>query len=48
MGNYKSTKEELRNHLFARIPLVLIKSSERERVERMLRELAAEMRISIY
>ena len=48
MGNYKSTKDELKNQLFARIPLILIKSSERERVERMLRELAFEMKIGIY
>ena len=48
MGNYNITKEEIRNYLFARIPLVIIRSSERERVERLMRELAVEMKISIY
>lgn len=48
MGNYKTTKEEIRNHLFARVPLVVIRSSERERAERLLRELAVEMKITIH
>lgn len=48
MGNYKDTKEEIRNHLYARVPLVIINSSERERVERMFRELANEMKTPIY
>ncbi|MDO4623170.1 MAG: AAA family ATPase [Eubacteriales bacterium] len=48
MGNYKETKEEVRNNLFARVPLVVIHSSERERVERMLRELAAELKTGIF
>ncbi|MBQ8559441.1 MAG: AAA family ATPase [Tyzzerella sp.] len=48
MGNYIDTKEEVKNHLFARVPLIIINSSERERVERMFRELAAEMKTSIY
>lgn len=48
MGNYIETKEEIKNHLYARVPLIIIKSSERERVERMFREMASEMRSSIY
>lgn len=48
MGNYNSTKEEIRNHLFARVPLVIVKSSERERIKRMMRELAVEMKANIY
>lgn len=48
MGNYRTTKLEVRNHLFARVPLIVIKSSERERVERMMRDIAAEMRINIF
>jgi len=47
MGNYRETKAELRNYLTARVPLVLVSTWERERVERMLRELAREMRIEI-
>ncbi len=48
MGNYKTTMLEVRNHLFARVPLIVIKSSERERVERMMREISAKMRINIF
>lgn len=47
MGNYRETREELRNFLTARVPLVLVSTWERERVERMLRELAREMHIEI-
>lgn len=48
MGNYIATKLEVKNHLFARVPLIVIKSSERERIERMMREISEEMRINIY
>lgn len=48
MGNYRNTKEEVKNHLYARVPLIIINSSERERVERMFRELAVEMRTNIF
>lgn len=48
MGNYKSTKQEIKNHLFARVPLIMIRSSERERIERMMRETASEMNIKIH
>ena len=47
MGNYRETREELRNFLTARVPLVLVSTWERERVERMLRELAREMHTEI-
>jgi len=47
MGNYNSTKQEIINHLFARVPLIIIRSSERERIERMMREIASEMKIKI-
>ncbi|MBR5564688.1 MAG: AAA family ATPase [Roseburia sp.] len=47
MGNYNSTKQEIKNHLFARVPLIVIRSSERERIERMMREVASEMKIKI-
>ena len=48
MGNYIATKLEVKNHLFARVPLIVINSSERERIERMMQEISEEMRISIY
>lgn len=48
MGNYSDTKEEIRNYLFARVPLIVVQSSERERVEKIFRELASEMGIPIY
>lgn len=48
MGNYNSTKQEIKNHLFARVPLIVIRSSERERIERMMREVASEMKIKIH
>ena len=47
MGNYSTTKKEIANYIFARVPLILIQSSERERVERMLRETAKEMKIEM-
>lgn len=48
MGNYNATKLEVKNHLFARVPLIVIRSSERERIERMMRDISGEMKISIY
>jgi len=47
MGNYLSTKSEIKTFLRARTPLVIVSSSERERVERMLGELAEELNITI-
>lgn len=47
MGNYSSTKAEICNYIRARTPLIIVDSSERERVERMLRELARELNIGI-
>lgn len=47
MGNYITTKQEIENYIFARVPLVIIHSSERGRAERMLREVSREMRIEI-
>ena len=48
MGNYATTKEEVKNNIIARVPLIVVQSSERERVERMLRELTSELRTDIY
>lgn len=47
MGNFYQTKEEVRTYLFARIPLIIVRSSERERVERLLREISLEDNIPI-
>ena len=47
MGDFFSTKTEVKNCICARVPLIVIDSGERDRVERMLREIAREMNISI-
>jgi ATP-dependent 26S proteasome regulatory subunit len=47
MSNYIKTKTEVYNYICARTPLIIIESSERERVERMLREIAMEMSIDL-
>lgn len=47
MGNYSTTKQEVRNYIVARVPLIIIHSSERERVENMLREITREMKIEL-
>jgi hypothetical protein len=47
MSNYASTKVEIQNYIRARTPLIVVDSSERERVERMLREIADELIIHI-
>ena len=39
MGNYSSTKAEINNYIRARTPLIIVDSSERERVERILKEI---------
>jgi len=47
MGNYVSTKAEIKDYICARTPLVVVDSPERERVERMLREIATELNVDI-
>lgn len=47
MSNYAGMKDELRTYLVARVPLIVVDTSERERVERILRELAAELSAEI-
>lgn len=42
MSSYKQVKQELQNYILARTPLVIINTSERERVERMLYEIVQE------
>lgn len=46
MSNYAQVKRELINYVYARTPLIIIHTNERERVERMLHEIAAEGQIS--
>ena len=47
LGNYVSTIAEIKDYICARTPLVVVDSPERERVERMLREIASELNIDI-
>jgi len=47
MSNFIGTKTELINYIFARTPLVIIDTNERERVERMLAGIASEIGDSI-
>lgn len=47
MPNYAEAKKELINYIYARTPLVIIHSDERERVERMLNEISGETQISM-
>lgn len=47
MSNYKKTKAEVYNYIRARSPLIIVDSPERERVERMLREISVEMSMEI-
>lgn len=48
MSNYLETKEEVKNYIIARTPLIIIDSSERERVERMLASISSELGIDIF
>ena len=50
MSNYQGIKQEIRNYLVARVPLIVVDTPERERAERILRELAEELssQISYY
>lgn len=47
MSNYSQIKEEIKNYLIARVPLIVVDTSERERVERILRDLASELNTEI-
>ena len=47
MGNYNAAKAEIRDYICARTPLIVVDSPERERVERILKEIAAELNIVI-
>lgn len=48
MLNAASVKEELKNYITARTPLVIINTNERERVERILREITDESGTEIW
>jgi len=47
MSNFSVTKSEVKNYICARTPLIIINSSERERVERMLKEITVELSCNI-
>ncbi len=47
MSNYQNAKEELRIYIKARTPFIVVESSERERVEKMLEELSHELQITM-
>lgn len=47
MSNYVSTKVEISNYILARTPLIIVNSPERERVERMLREIVRDLNVEI-
>lgn len=47
MSSYIEVKKELINYILARTPLIIINSSERERVERILREIVIEKHFTI-
>lgn len=48
MSNFKDTMNEVKNYIFARTPLIIVQSSERERVERMLSLIKKELMTEIY
>ncbi len=48
MSNYKVTMKEVKNYIYARTPLIIIQSSERERVERMLTAISKELMADVY
>ena len=48
MSNFVDTMEEVKNYIYARTPLIIIQSSERERVERMLTMIKKELTMDIY
>lgn len=47
MSNYKSLKQELITYLKARTPFIVIDTTERERIERLLFEISSENKIDI-
>lgn len=47
MGNYRQTLSELNNLIVARIPLIILDTSERERAEKILRSIASSLKIDM-
>lgn len=47
MSNYSEVKKELINYIYARTPLVIVNTNERERVERMLYEITTDAQINL-
>ena len=47
LSNYRTVKKEIFNYICARTPLIVVKSAERERVERLLAELAMEKNLDL-
>lgn len=47
MANYQTLKKEVLNYIRARIPLIIIQTSERERVERLLTDITLENNIDM-
>ena len=47
MSNYTQIRQEIKNYLIARVPLIVVDTAERERMERILRELAGELTTQI-
>lgn len=45
MSNFAQVKTEIINYVYARTPLVIVNTNERERVERILNEIASEAQI---
>lgn len=48
MSNYKQTKAEIMSYIRARIPLIIIETSERDRAERMLSSIASQLSTEMY
>lgn len=47
MSNYAQTKREVQTYLIARVPLIVIDTAERERAEKILKEITSELSIDI-
>lgn len=47
LSNFRTVKKEIYNYICARTPLIIVKSAERERVEKLLAELAYEKNIDL-
>lgn len=48
MGNFHEIREEVKNYILARIPLIIIETSERERAERILLSICKELSTDMY